>query len=314
MRVNITSENSGLSRKIRALLPGLIAVLMVIFVPGPGFSKDRILSPVIQINELASIAKNELVLLDTRSSWKFLLSHIPGARRIDRWQNFTTRVNGAAGILIEDKKFLAGKLGELGIDYSKTIVIYGAAIDKWRTDGRFFWMFKYLGFKKVAILEGGIDKWKRNNMQVDRGTADDFSGAELSPDEIKFDRSVHADQTWISKRLGSKSIALIDTRAKSEYEGDTPYGSPRGGHIPGAIHLDWRDFFTDKGALKKTSTLKSILNKSGINPQQETVVYCTGGVRSGMSFLVLQRLGYKVRNYDGSWWDWSRNPSLPVEN
>lgn len=314
MRINITSENIRLSRKIRAILSGLIAVLMVFFVSDLGFSKNQILSPVIQINELESIAKNELVLLDTRSSWKFLLSHIPGARRIDHWKEFTTRVNGAPGILIEDKKFLAGKLSELGIDYSKIIVIYGEAIDKWRTDGRFFWMFKYLGFKNVAILEGGIEKWKQNNKPVERGTADEFSGSELSPDEIKFDRSVHADQTWIHKRLGSKSIALIDTRAKSEYEGETPYGSSRGGHIPGAIHLDWRDFFTDKGALKKTAQLKSILNQSGINPDQETVVYCTGGVRSGMSFLVLQYLGYKVRNYDGSWWDWSLNPSLPAEN
>ena len=291
MRINITSENSRLSRKIRAILPGLIAVLMVIFVPHPGFSQIQKLSPVIQINELESIPKNELVLLDTRSSLKFLLSHIPGARPIDHWQDFTTRVNEAPGILIEDKKFLAEKLGELGIDYSKTIVIYGEAIDKWRTDGRFFWMFKYLGFKNVAILEGGIEKWKQNNMPVDRGIADDFSGSKLSPEEIKFDRSVLADQTWIHKRLGSKSIALIDTRAKSEYEGETPFGSPRGGHIPGAIHLDWRDFFTKKGVLKKTSKLKSILDRSGIDPEQEAVVYCTGGVRSGMSFLVFQYLG-----------------------
>lgn len=314
MRLNTTSENRKLSRKIRPALPALIAVLLAFSVAGNGFAENRSLRPIINVKHLLDIPKNELALLDTRSSWKYFIGHIPGARRIDNWQDFTVKVNDAPGILNDDKNFLAEKLRQLGIDHSKSIVIYGDAVDKWRTDGRFYWMFKYLGFKNVAILEGGIDLWKKDTMPLEGGTPDDTSPSALAPEEIKFDDSVLADQTWIKRRLGSKSLAIIDTRERSEYDGETPYGSPRGGHIPGAVHLDWRDFFTDKGTLKSEAQLKTILNQSGIRPEQEAVVYCTGGVRSGMSFLVLQYLGYKVRNYDGSWWDWSRNPSLPAEN
>jgi 3-mercaptopyruvate sulfurtransferase SseA len=54
------------------------------------------------------------------------------------------------------------------------------------------------------------------------------------------------------------------------------------------------------------------LRQNEIRPNQEIIVYCTGGVRSGMAYFVFRYLGYKVRNYDGSWWDWSRSP-FPVE-
>jgi len=56
-----------------------------------------------------------------------------------------------------------------------------------------------------------------------------------------------------------------------------------------------------------------ILNKFDITYKKEVVVYCTGGVRSSMAYFVLRNLGFKVRNYDGSWWDWSQNEKLPVE-
>ena len=56
-----------------------------------------------------------------------------------------------------------------------------------------------------------------------------------------------------------------------------------------------------------------MLNQQGITQDREVVVYCTGGVRSAMGYFVLKYLGYSVRNYDGSWWDWSLDASLPVE-
>ena len=86
---------------------------------------------------------------------------------------------------------------------------------------------------------------------------------------------------------------------------------PRGGHIPRALHIDWRNFYTSDGRLKKREDLNYFLTSLGVEHNQEVVVYCTGGVRSGMAYFALKTLGFEPRNYDGSWWDWSHNSSLP---
>ncbi|MBE9521178.1 MAG: sulfurtransferase [Proteobacteria bacterium] len=282
--------------------------------PAVSFAEKQGLYPYLHIDKLSSLPKGDVVILDTRSRWKYFLGHIPGAQHIGDWQDFTAKTNDTPGILSEDKRFLADKFGRLGIQYPKSVILYGDPSDKWRSDGRFFWMFKYLGFHKVAILEGGFKLWKQIGMPIERGTAEDVPPSDLAPEQIHFDKTVSADQTWIRERLGLKSTAIIDTRTKEEFAGKTPYGSPRGGHIPGAVNIYWMDFFTRSGMLKSREQLTTILRQSGISEDQEVVVYCTGGVRSAMSFFALRYLGYKVRNYDGSWWEWSRTPPIEGES
>jgi thiosulfate/3-mercaptopyruvate sulfurtransferase len=175
-------------------------------------------------------------------------------------------------------------------------------------------MFEFYGFKRVALLKGGFKNWGDSGLPKARGFAQTPNPSALKASDIIFNRDVIADQDWIASRLGSKDIVLIDNREKHEFEGATPYGSSRGGHIPGAFHIDWREFFTSEGILKPREALDSFLKSKGIQPNQEVVVYCTGGVRSAMAFFVFRSLGYKVRNYDGSWWDWSRNLKLPIES
>ena len=131
---------------------------------------------------------------------------------------------------------------------------------------------------------------------------------------LKFDKTLSADQSWIRSRLKSNSIAIIDTRTNEEYNGATPFGSSRGGHIPGAVNIYWQEFFTNSGLLKSPKELEGMLHKANIRNDQEVVVYCTGGVRSAMSFFALRVLGYKVRNYDGSWWDWSKSEPMDGES
>jgi len=66
--------------------------------------------------------------------------------------------------------------------------------------------------------------------------------------------------------------------------------------------------------MKQSTELQSLLTQNKIAPGMDVVVYCTGGVRSAMAYFVFRTLGYSVRNYDGSWWDWSHNPTLPAES
>jgi thiosulfate/3-mercaptopyruvate sulfurtransferase len=266
--------------------------------------------PLITPEQARSLHENERVLIDARPAWKYLMGHIPGAINLSDWKEFTIKTDEVMGKINQDKEFIVKKLRTLGIDTQKNIIIYGDMSSKWRADGRFFWMFEFYGFKRVALLKGGLQGWERAGFQKKRGF-----GKTLQPSSLKsFNWDVLANQNWIASRLGSKSIALIDNREKREFDGETPYGSSRGGRIPGALHIDWRDFFDAGGKLKPPQKLSSLLKSKGIQSSQEIVVYCTGGVRSSMAYFVFRHLGYKVRNYDGSWWDWSHNPKLPIES
>ena len=313
MKHDITSPYVDLSRKMNVFAVNIIILFVLGFVGFIESSQASVTDPGLSPQEFRKLSPNHVVLLDTRSSWKFLLGHVPGAIRIDGWKEFTQSRDGIPGQLNRNRRFIAEKLSSYGIDYSKTIVLYGDPTDKWRTDGRFFWMFEYFGFKNTFLLKGGYDLWRDQGFPVERGGAREVLPSQLKAEMIQINPEVFADQNWVQKRLHSPEVVMIDNRERSEYEGSTPYGSTRGGHIPGAIHIDWRDFFTSQGLLKPKPELKRLLNQFRIKPNQEILVYCTGGVRSAMGYFVFRSLNYKVRNYDGSWWDWSHNPNLPVE-
>lgn len=295
-----------MSRKIKPfLLPVLLNLVLTVYVlPTQAFD--------LMIDAQSLSTLQNAVLVDTRPSWKYILGHIPRAVNSGGWREYSITVDGVPA-LNEDKQFIADRLRNMGIDYGKTIVIYGDAKDPWRTDGRFFWMFERFGFDKVILLDGGWEAWQKIDGAVERGSGKLLSPSSLAPADIRMNNEVIAFQKWLYERMTSKSLSIIDNRTQKEFEGATPYGEKRGGHIPGAIHIDWRDFFTDEGKLKNRDTLSTLLEKYGVQKDREIVVYCTGGVRSAMAYFVFRYLGQKVRNYDGSWWDWSHNLSLPVD-
>ena len=312
MKSDFTSERYILSRKIKVLRNAVFFTILLGVTTALPLSVAADVDILIAPETLRSMPRGEVSLVDTRSYLKYLSGHIPDAVHLGNWEDFTRRVNGVRGLLIEDKRFIAEQFKLFGITYSKTIVVYGEPNDPWRADGRFLWMFERYGFDRVAILEGGLAGWEKTGGMIERGHGDKPSPSSLGAGEIHINDSVAANQKWITERLGSDNIAIIDNRTQKEYDGATPYGSARGGHIPNAIHIHWPIFFSD-GLIKSKRELIQLLKHYGIRSDQEIVVYCTGGVRSGMAYFVFRYLGYKVRNYDGSWWDWSLNPKLPVE-
>ena len=313
MKPDITSENSILSRKIRMIQTKIFFLLVVAFVPfaQPSISVGESLT--IDFKNLKSIPPDNLIIIDTRSKIKYLLGHIPKSIHLGKWQDFTQEVKGVRGLLIKRPNFIVKKFNSYGIHPKKNIVIYGDPDDPWRTDGRFFWMFERFGFNKVTIYEGGLKNWKNSGEKVEFGQGRALAKSLLTAKDIHLNDEVSAEQQWILERLDSKVHAIIDNRTRDEYLGAIPYGSPRGGHIPNAVHIYWPDFFLPNGHMKSKIELLNILTKFNITYEKEVVVYCTGGVRSAMAYFVLRHLGYKVRNYDGSWWDWSQNQNLPIE-
>jgi thiosulfate/3-mercaptopyruvate sulfurtransferase len=309
MKPDITSAARNLSRKIRGIFYLLTGIILMGLSPQKNPISELLLTP----SALKKIPAEQRVIIDTRAKWKFLSGHIPGAINMSNWREFTTKKDGIKGILIEDKTFISDTFSALGLNLMQPIIIYGEPSDPWRTDGRFFWMFERYGFAKVALLDGGLDTWKQSGGIVERGFQKERKFRKINLETLKLNPNVIADKALINNVLLNKKYVLIDNRTQKEFQGATPYGSDRGGHIPNAKHIHWPDFFKINGTLKSTIDLSHLLQSAGVRFDQEVIVYCTGGVRSAMAYFVFRYLGFKVRNYDGSWWDWSQDSNLPIE-
>ena len=309
MKPDITSAARNLSRKIRGIFYLLIGLLFMGVYPNKTTIPELLLTP----STLKKIPSEQRVIIDTRAKWKFLTGHIPSAISMSNWREFTTKQNGIRGILIEDKTFISDTFSSLGLNPKQSIIVYGEPSDPWRTDGRFFWMFERYGFTKVALLDGGLDAWKKSGGTVENGFQKRRNSSKIAPDIFKLNSEIVADKYLINKVLFNDRYILIDNRTQKEFQGATPYGSDRGGHIPNAKHIHWPDFFKKDGTLKSATDLYHLLQNAGIKSDQEVIVYCTGGVRSAMAYFVFRYMGFKVRNYDGSWWDWSQDSNLPIE-
>ena len=311
MKPDSTSGVRILSRKIRVYILLILGLFLTgVHVPQSLAKGAELL---ITAEKLSDIPKDQRIVVDTRPAWKFLLGHIPGAVNLNDWREFTYELEGVKGLLKDDKIFIAEKFAPLGFSPRKSIIIYGEPDNPWRTDGRFFWMFEYYGFQKVSLLDGGFASWKQAGKKIERGLQNPTPQPESALNSINLNLEVIADKSMINKIFLSNDFRIIDNRAQKEFDGATPHGSPTGGHIPNAIHIHWPEFFQADGTLKTLPALNSLLSQNEIRPNQEIIVYCTGGVRSGMAYFVFRYLGFKVRNYDGSWWDWSRS-SFPVEH
>ena len=313
MKTDSTSVTLILSSKIRMLFWLIMGIFLIGLSPIQNQPPQTIPGLLLTPETLKNLPIKERVIVDTRSKFKFLMGHIPGAVNLNNWKDFTTKKDGVEGLLINDIDLISQTLGNAGLNPKQFIIIYGDPRNPWRTDGRFFWMFERYGFAKVAILDGGLYSWKKSGGAVESGFSEEPKTTEFNPKQINLKSETIAVKSLISKILNNKNYVLIDNRTQREYLGATPYGSSRGGHIPNAINIHWPAFFNKNGTLKSNMELSKLLNESGIEPHQEIIVYCTGGVRSAMAYFVFRYLGYKVRNYDGSWWDWSSDPSLPAE-
>ncbi|NER81014.1 MAG: sulfurtransferase, partial [Leptolyngbya sp. SIO1D8] len=132
---------------------------------------------------------------------------------------------------------------------------------------------------------------------------------------------VKRNPTWdiqrdeLKAQLGDDALVVIDTREPREFAGKTPYGEQRGGHIPGAVNLYFKDFIGDDGRLLAREDIIAKLQAVGVTSDRQIVVYCTGGIRSGWLTSVLVTLGFQVKNYAGSMWEWSAAPAAhyPLE-
>jgi thiosulfate/3-mercaptopyruvate sulfurtransferase len=251
------------------------------------------------------------VVIDARPEKDYTAGHIPGAINAT-WRLFARVESGKAGDAgwgtLKSANEIASILGQLGIDARKQIVVYTAP-GGWGEDGRIVWMLRMAGLKNAMMLDGGYTAW----------TAAGFETATeptvLPPSEVAakpFDTSLNATKSEVI--AGLHTLKIIDARTANEYAGSAAFGEARGGHLPGAVNVPFESMFNADWKLKTASELAAIFEAAGVSPSNDIVVYCTKGIRSASMTLVLRGLGYaKVRNYDGSFYEWAGDKGLKVE-
>ncbi len=252
------------------------------------------------------IEQRDPVVLDTRGESAYGGGHVAGAVPVD-WGAFTPSEEADRGELLVDEATLQSEVRKLGVDNDRPVLVVGNPPDNWGEDGRIVWMLRTLGHERVGLVDGG------HRALVEHGV--ETTGEQTDPEEGDFEVE-RRDQWGVDRaelreivEAESDEVVIVDTRSEREYAGETPYGEDRGGHLPGAVHLHYRELLDGEGRLKSESTVRGMLEERGITSDKRVVAYCTGGVRSAWMTVVLAHLGYeRAANYAGSGWDWAAAP------
>jgi thiosulfate/3-mercaptopyruvate sulfurtransferase len=205
-------------------------------------------------------------------------------------------------------------LAKSGITDDTTVVaVHGGFA---ATSGLIFWLLKIFGHGDVRILNGGRPKWIQDGYPLTTETK------VVRPTEYRAkspDNTLRITLAEVKQSLDKSDRLIVDVRTPQEYSGELfmmnpPTENERGGHIPGAINFYYELAHHEDGTFKSAGELEVIYRRQGVIPDRLIIPYCAVGGRSAHTWFILKYLlGYpNVKNYDGSWNEWSRIADLPV--
>jgi thiosulfate/3-mercaptopyruvate sulfurtransferase len=239
-------------------------------------------------------------VVDARPAADYEKGHIPGAVSLPVAETFDP---GKDKNYPDTKEKLEALFGGKGIGDDLRVVAYDSGSGTDTTGGRLFWTLEYAGHQSVAVLDGGLRAWQA-------------AGGEVSTEAVtvpaatftsKIDPAKMPTKEQCELAIGDPTKVILDSRSPEEFRGED-VRAKFGGHIPGAVNIDYRTNFTAQGTLKSPAELRQLYESKGVTRDKEVISYCQTGQRSSTTYFVLRLLGYqKIGNYAGSWIEWGND-------
>ena len=277
---------------------------------------EKVLVTPAELSEL--VTTEPVVIIDTRDPATYAAGHLPGAVNVhDIFTYLATST--PEGVAAMREKF-AAIFGAAGLSGEETAVVYEQSMNTgFGQSCRGYVLLSYLGYPKVKILHGGYAAWTAAGLptttEVPTPVAKTFA---LDADAM----GILVDLQAMKAAVADPNIVKLDTRDVDEWIADSssPYGKdfcPRKGRIPGAVWIEWYRMMkpTPAGPMFKSSDeILAECASVGVTPKTPVVLYCFKGARASNTLVALKEAGIEnVTLYFGSWNEWSRDPSLPIE-
>jgi thiosulfate/3-mercaptopyruvate sulfurtransferase len=235
-----------------------------------------------------------LVIIDTRDNITYRFRHIKNARPLGIERVISVADNGAN--LVVDGSIAEKIFTELGIDGSKTVIIYGEYGDP--SPARVVWTLMYHGHPNVKLLDSGFNQWHKAGLPTTRQIPTQKLSTSLFKSKINC--AIRADAEIIKAKQSDPNVIIVDARTAQEHFQ---------ARIPGSILHNWEEGLDDNSGrvIKYKDELQKDFEQRGITKDKEIICYCHSGTRASHKYLQLKEAGFNnVRMYDGSIIDWAQ--------
>ncbi|WP_210545143.1 sulfurtransferase [Rhodoferax sp. PAMC 29310] len=249
---------------------------------------------------------------------QYLQAHIPGAVRadLDRHLSAAKSASDAASggrHPLPSRATFAAWLDHIGLTPALQVVVY----DRQGVNycGRLWWMLKWMGHDKVAVLDGGLQAWQALGGPTDSATELDLTAIKFNENmPLAPENTALATTNTIAVNLQKSTQTLIDARGAPRYRGEVEPLDPVAGHIPGALNRPFSLNFNADGTFKSASDLRAEFETLLDGRDPATVVHhCGSGVSAVPNIIAMEVAGLgKTALYAGSWSEWCSDPSRPV--
>ena len=234
--------------------------------------------------------------------------HLPGAQFLHLDEDLSGPLTGTNGRHpLPDPAALAAKLAQCGVSNDTQVVAYDDAGGMYAA--RLWWLLRWLGHHRVAVLDGGLHAWGKAAQALSR------EAAAYPPAVFTISlQPLRVDAEYVREHLASPDMILIDARSPDRFRGENETLDPVAGHIPSAVNRFFRDNLAPGGSFKQASVLREEFGAllRGHDPHR-VVHQCGSGVTACHNLLAMESAGLSgSRLYAGSWSEWCADPARPV--
>ncbi len=267
-------------------------------------SRDVIINP----DQLfRAVSETDVLLVDLRGKRKYDTGHLPNAVLLDyTW--LVEKRPPALGLLPGEEK-LSELFSWLGLSPQRHVVAYDQ--NAGASACRLLWTLDIIGHRRFSLLNGGYTSWVAAGLPTERQPHQ----PEPTPYNARIGSHGIRSKDQVLEKLDDPNVVLLDSRSALEFNGQKRVAA-RGGHIPGAVNLDWMEATdpTQHYQLLDEHTLRLKYQRLGVLPEREIIAYCQTHRRSSHTWMTLKSLGYEnVHAYAGSWSEWGNCKDVPVE-